>query len=122
MEVGSRLSPKERLTGSDGAGILTYAGIGGLPPLNALEETREAATDRRTIGARARDAMFIAMNNSTTLLLFLLQLPLTKDWHFEWIPLLFAPPQTLLALHVRNRRVLRSQWCMIDSLLWCNYP
>ena len=44
-------------TGSDGAGILANAGIGGVPPLKAFDDVRAFATDRRRMGARDRDAM-----------------------------------------------------------------
>jgi hypothetical protein len=45
------------LTGSEGAGILAKAGKGGLPPLKAFEDARDAATDRRRMGTSDRDAM-----------------------------------------------------------------
>lgn len=50
------------LTGSDGAGILAYAGIGGdAPPLNAFEDVRAVVTDRRSNGIRALlDAIFVS--------------------------------------------------------------
>jgi hypothetical protein len=45
------------LTGSEGAGILTKAGNGGLPPLNAMFVIRAVVTDRRRRGVRDLEAM-----------------------------------------------------------------
>lgn len=44
-------------TGSEGAGMRTKAGKGGDPPLRALDCIRAVATDRRSNGVNARDAM-----------------------------------------------------------------
>ena len=53
---------KRKLTGSDGAGILAYAGIGGVaPPLKAFEDVRAVVTDLLSRGIRARDAIVFAL-------------------------------------------------------------